>query len=92
MALSARGRIGPDAETLALGVLGWILSDDQRAKRFLTLTGLAPDEIRSRVADPLFLAEAILFLEAFEPDLLACAEAMGREPSILVQARRELER
>jgi hypothetical protein len=84
--------VQPDAETIALNALGWILSDDRRAGRLLALTGLAPDEIRGRIRDRAFLAEALLFLEGFEPDLIDCAAALGTEPAALVESRRALER
>ena len=32
-----------DAEALALGALGWILTDERRADRLLSLTGLTPE-------------------------------------------------
>ena len=79
-------------EALALGALGWTLSDDGRASRFLALTGLTPDTLRTRIEAPAFLAESLRFLEGHEPDLVACAEALDVPPTALVDARRELER
>ncbi|HET9427858.1 MAG TPA: DUF3572 domain-containing protein [Allosphingosinicella sp.] len=79
------------AEAVALAALGWTLSDDGRASRFLALTGLTPDALKARIDKPEFLAASLLFLEGHEPDLLACAEAMKVAPSFLVDARRELE-
>jgi hypothetical protein len=38
------------------------------------------------------LAAILGFLEAHEPDLLACADALGVKPAQLVEARRRLER
>ena len=81
-----------DPDALALAALGWTLSDDSRAQRLLALTGLDPEELRSRLGDRSLLAAVLQFLEAHEPDLLACAEALGTDPSTLVAARRELER
>jgi Protein of unknown function (DUF3572) len=81
-----------DPEALALRALGWTLSDDKRASRFLGLTGLTPETLRARVGEPAFLAAALRFLEGHEPDLLACAGALDVAPAALVEARRELER
>ena len=81
-----------NAETLALGALGWTLGDDDRASRFLALTGLDPDTLRVRIGDRDFLAAGLNFLEGHEPDLTACAEALGVAPADLVEARRKLER
>lgn len=77
---------------LALAALGWTLSETGRAERLLALTGLTPDDLRSRLGEPATLAAILRFLEAHEPDLLACAEALGTPPAALVEARRSLER
>jgi hypothetical protein len=81
-----------NTEALALSALGWALSDDARAQRLLALTGLAPGDLRSRLDEPALLAACLRFLEAHEPDLVACAEALNVEPARLVDARRALER
>ena len=80
-----------DPEALALAALGWALADDARAGRLLALTGLSPDDLRARLGEPALLAAILGFLEAHEPDLLACAEALGVSPATLVEARRRLE-
>ena len=81
-----------NAAALALGALGWTLSDDARAERLLALTGLAPADLRSRLGEPALLAATLRFLEAHEPDLVACADHLGIAPADLVDARRGLER
>ena len=80
-----------DPEALALAALGWTLGDEARAQRLLALTGLAPADLRARLGEPGLLAAILRFLEAHEPDLLACAEALGVAPNRLVEARRRLE-
>jgi hypothetical protein len=80
----------PDA--LALAALGWILQETGRADRLLALTGLTPENLRAQLGEPALLAAILRFLEAHEPDLLACAEALGVAPARLVEARRSLER
>jgi hypothetical protein len=80
-----------DPDALALAALGWILTDADRARRLLSLTGLSPDHLRDRLEDPALLASILSFLEAYEPDLTACASALGLAPSELVGARRMLE-
>lgn len=81
-----------DAESLALRALAWTLSEEDRAQRLLALTGLTADHLRFALGEPATLAAILRFLEAHEPDLLACAEATGAPPEALVSARRELER
>lgn len=80
-----------DGETLALAALGWVLAEDARAARLLALTGLTPEGLRARVQERDFLAAVLRFLEAHEPDLIACAGALGISPLALIAARQELE-
>jgi hypothetical protein len=83
--------INTDPETLALGALGWALADAARARRLLDLTGLSPDDLRARATQPAVLAAVLGFLEAHEPDLVACAAALAVKPEALVAAHRSLE-
>ena len=80
-----------EAETLALGALGWVLADETRAARLLALTGLTPEGLRARVQDRTFLAAVLLFLDNHEPDLITCAEALAVTPLRLVAAREALD-
>jgi hypothetical protein len=82
----------PEPEALALSALGWILAEEARAQRLLALTGLTPDDLRRRLGEPSVLSAILGFLEAHEPDLLACAEALGQPAGALAEARRRLER
>jgi hypothetical protein len=81
-----------DDEALALGALGWTLSDDARAQRLLALTGMTVAGLRERLEDRAFLAALLRFLEGHEPDLMACADELGVSPARLVAAREALER
>ncbi|MCH4150918.1 MAG: DUF3572 domain-containing protein [Sphingobium sp.] len=79
-----------DAETLGLRALGWVLCDDRRAHRLLALTGLDAAELRARAGETAILGATIDFLRAHEPDLVACAEALGVAPERLANLAREL--
>jgi hypothetical protein len=80
-----------DAGTLALQALAAAMSDQRLADRFLSLSGIDAPELRQRAGNPRFQAAFLSFLEAHEPDLVAIADAIGVEPSELVEARRLLE-
>lgn len=84
-------QIQADPAMLALGALGWILADTDRASRMLALTGLTPDLLRHDISEKATLAAILAFLEAHEPDLIAAAEHIGSTPQALVRARMELE-
>lgn len=83
--------IQADPSMLALGALGWILTDADRASRMLSLTGLTPDILREGVSEAATLAAILSFLESHEPDLVAAAEHLNVRPEQLVRARMELE-
>ncbi|HUG46127.1 MAG TPA: DUF3572 family protein [Sphingomicrobium sp.] len=80
-----------DACAIALMALAAAISDERRARRFLDLTGIETEELRARAGEPALLVALIRFLEAYEPDLTAVAQAIGLPPQALVAARRELE-
>ena len=81
-----------DAEAvLALHALIWSLKDEVRAERLLQLTGLTPDDLRMCASSTEVQVAVLNFLEAHEPDLIACAKALETTPLTLVQARMKLE-
>ena len=82
----------PDAAALALRALVWTLGEPDRAQRLLDVTGLDPTDLRERAGEPAVLAAVLGFLEAHQPDLLACAEELEVAPEALVAAHEELER
>jgi hypothetical protein len=81
-----------DPLVLSLAALAATLGDERRAQRFLDLTGIGTDELRTRAAEPDLLAALLRFLESYEPDLLEVAAAIDVKPEALVQAREKLER
>lgn len=64
-----------------------MLADDRRARRFLDLTGLTPDQLRAGLGSPELQLSVLEFLCAHEPDLLAAAESLGVEPAAIAAAR-----
>jgi hypothetical protein len=80
-----------DASGMAFQALAWALMDEARAERLLSLTGLTPEGLRGSINERGTQAAILSFLEAYEPDLTACAAVIGVSPAVLVQARQELE-
>jgi len=80
----------PDPQALALSTLGWLLSDEDRASRFLVMTGLTTDDLRASLDQQATLVAVLDFLCAHEPDLVSAAEALGQPPESLVAARHTL--
>jgi hypothetical protein len=69
-----------------------VLADDNRANRFLDLTGLTPEQLRAGVGTRDVQLSVLDFLCAHEPDLVAAAESLGIEPAAIAAAREELAR
>lgn len=78
------------AQAVALRALAWTLEDSDRAHRLLALTGLDAESVRGRIDDPALLDAVVAFLEAHEPDLMACATAIDVTPHELVAIRPHL--
>lgn len=83
-------RSSASAATLALAALGWLLEDDDRAQRYLSLTGLDPDTLRAGLGDASVLLSCLDFLANYEPDLIRAAEALAVTPEDLIEARSAL--
>ena len=79
-----------DPDTLALNALGWVLADEQRAERLLSLTGLDAETLRDHLTEASTLAAVLEFLVNHEPDLVLAADALGCTPATLVEAHRKL--
>ena len=75
---------------MALKVLGFLARDDTALDRFLTLSGIHPQELRARVDDPLLLAAVVDFLLGDDGLLTAFAQEEGIDPKVVQQARRAL--
>ncbi|CAH0352071.1 hypothetical protein BH11PSE5_BH11PSE5_31870 [soil metagenome] len=80
----------PDPQTLALQALVWMLSDTRRADRLLAITGLDADALRAGIGDPLILSAVLDHLANYEPDLIACADAIDCKPTALIHAHKAL--
>lgn len=76
-----------ETAALALHVIGWIVTDEKRAERMLSLTGLDPASLREGLGQPAVLAALLDFVLDHEPDLIACADALGVKPAAIVAAR-----
>ncbi|WP_367183761.1 DUF3572 family protein [Novosphingobium sp. Chol11] len=67
-----------------------MLTDGDRAERFLALTGLTPETLRDGLNDPAMLAAVLDFLANHEADLVAAADALEIDPATLIAARENL--
>ena len=78
------------ARSLAVGALAFIAADSDRLTRFLNLTGLGPDNLRTAAADPAFLSSVLDYLVADEELLVAFASDAGLKPEAVARAHAAL--
>ncbi len=79
-----------EAATIALRAIGWAVADSDRARRLLSLTGLEVEALRDGIERPSVQVAVLNFLADHEPDLIACAAAIGEPPARLMAARQVL--
>jgi hypothetical protein len=85
-----RPRNAEDAQVIALKVLAFLAREEGRFGRFLNVTGLSIEAIRSQAAAPAFLAGVLDHLRSDQTLLFLFAEADGISPEQIDQARRAL--
>ena len=71
---------------MAVSALAFIAGDSDRLSRFLSLTGLGPDNLRTAAADRAFLGSVLDYLAADEELLIAFAADAGVKPEAVARA------
>ncbi len=79
-----------DAQTLAINSLVFLAEDGELLSRFLALTGITADQIRTAANEPGFLAGVLQFYLAHEPTLMRYCEATETDPALFQEALRLL--
>ena len=75
-----------DAQMLAAKGLIFIANDQEVLGRFMSLTGLAADDVRGAAGEPEFLAGVLSFFMDHEAVLLAFAASAGILPGHVASA------
>ena len=83
-------RNSDQAEVTALKALGFLASQPESLQRFLDLSGLTVQAIRSNAADPAFLGGVLDHLLGDQTLLLLFAEAEGLAPDHIMRLRHAL--
>ncbi len=83
---SRQSATADSAQSLAVGALAFIAADSDRLNRFLSLTGLGPDNLRTAAADPAFLGSVLDYLVADEALLMDFASDAGLKPEAVARA------
>lgn len=75
------------AETIAIRALGFLAEDPERLGRFLSLTGIGPDELRAHAHERGMLAAVLAYLLEDEASLLVFTANAGLKPEAIEPAR-----
>jgi len=75
------------AAALAVAALSFIAGEPERLGRFLAVTGIGPESIRSAAREPDFLLGVLDYLASDEPLLIAFANENGFDPEHVARAR-----
>ena len=78
------------AEAVGLQAVSFIISDDTLRDRFIAISGVDPDSIRTLITQPEFLINVLDFLIQHEPDLIDFASETNLPPESVVKAWRQL--
>lgn len=65
------------AEAAALTAASWLFSNEVLRERFLALSGMSADQVRSQIQDGAFLTALLQFFLDFPPDLQALCDDTG---------------
>jgi hypothetical protein len=80
----------PTAETTALKALAYLGESEDPFGRFIDQTGLSPDSLRERIAEPEFLTAVLDFLLTDDSLLMGFCEQEGLQPKDVYAAKRAL--
>jgi hypothetical protein len=75
------------AASLAIAALGFIASEPEHFGRFLALSGIGPDSLRTAAREPNFLLGVLDHVAGDEALLIAFAAHSGIDPSEVASAR-----
>lgn len=78
------------AEVIALRALAWLITDENLAGRFLSLTGCDGESLRQRAGQPEVLGSVLDFLMSDEQALLDFAQSAEIAPEVIGRARHRL--
>lgn len=78
------------SELIAIGALQYLAGNPEELSRFLTLSGISVEELRSQAGQPSFQAGLLAHFLSHEPTLLAFCENEGLAASVVMKAQADL--
>lgn len=81
---------GKDAETIGIDALSFLAGNGELLTRFLDLTGLSIEQLRTEATKPAFFVGLLDFILGHEPTLMDFANAAELDPAEVALARERL--
>ncbi|HBQ36108.1 MAG TPA: DUF3572 domain-containing protein [Rhodobacteraceae bacterium] len=78
------------AELRAIGVLEWLVGNEELLPVFLSATGASVEDLRNRVSEPVFLGSVLDFLMMDDAWVMACCDHMAVAYETPMHARQAL--
>jgi Protein of unknown function (DUF3572) len=78
--------VAGEAAEVAIEALAWLAADEARLERFLSISGLGPQNLRKAASQPSFLAAILDYLASDEALLVQFAGDSGRRPEDVARA------
>lgn len=78
------------ASDIAVSGLQFIAGDTEQLSRFISLTGMEPEQMRAMASTPAFLEAILDYFMGHEPTLLSFAASAGIDPQDVVNAKAAL--
>ena len=82
--------VSASAETIALEALAFVVANDDEISRFLALSGLSVDTLRSSAGTPETMRAVLEYVMGHEPTAKAFAQSQGYRPEELAAAAHRL--
>ncbi len=79
-----------EAETIALNALSFLVGNETRLERFMSLSGMDATALKDNASDPAFLAGILDYLLQDETLVYMFAEEYNLSPALPATARRTL--
>jgi len=77
-------------EAIATAALSWIAGDGEQISRFMALTGIEPEQMRTAASQTGFLGGVLEFLLGHEPTLVRFCEDNDLSPTVVQKAYQRL--
>lgn len=90
MPLKPSDRHNGHADEIAITALSFLASEPERLGRFLSLTGLGPQNLRDSARQPAFLGQVLAYLCGDEALLITFAQSAGLAPEAVAKAHVQL--